>query len=101
MRSTTLLDQSLSKRAEQFRKFVRANRPETAYAAFVDYGIDGETVRYVHLIVCDQAGRWVLVDLQNSHHETFMRIDPKGPADCHRMLVARLRSGAGRLTVRR
>ena len=49
----------------------------------------------MHLIVCDQSGDWVLIDMQNSHHPDFERIDPKSAADCNRLLLARLK---GRLS---
>jgi len=80
--------------ARAFREFVRKNPPEVDYAVFADYGIgrspSGEAkVRYVHVIVCDRAGDWVLVDLQNSHHGDFQAIGPKTAEDCNRLLVRR------------
>ena len=76
--------------ARAFREFVKKNRPTTDYAAYADYALHGTNVRYVHLIVCDRSGDWVLIDMQNSHHPDFERIDPKSAAGCNRLLLARL-----------
>jgi hypothetical protein len=75
--------------ARAFRDFVKKTRPTTDYAVYADYGLSGTNVRYVHVIVCDRSGDWVLLDLQNSHHPSFERIDPKSAADCNRLLRAR------------
>ena len=77
--------------ARAFREFVKKNRPTTDYAVYADYGLFGSKVRFVHVIVCDQSGDWVLIDMQNSHHPDFERIDPKSAADCNRLLLARLK----------
>ncbi len=77
--------------ARAFQDFLREDPPATDYAVYADYGLLGGRARYVHAIVCDRAGDWVLVELQNSHHPTFQQIDPKSVADCHRLLVARLK----------
>ncbi len=80
--------------ARAFRQFVRKNPPEVDYAMYADYGIhrssSGETqVRYVHAIVCDRAGDWVIVDFQNSHHPDFQSIGPKSQEDCNRLVIKR------------
>lgn len=81
--------------ARAFREFVRKSPPRTDYALFADYGIwrssSGKTaVGYVHFIVCNRAGDWVLVDYQNSHHADFQQINPKSSEDCNRLVVKRL-----------
>jgi len=43
------------------------------------------------MIVCDRSGDWVLIDMQNSHHPNFERIDPKSAPDCNRLLLVRLK----------
>ena len=78
--------------ARAFREFVKKNPPATDYAVYADYGLYGSKVRYVHVIVCDRAGDWVLIDLQNSHHPDFQQIDPKTAADASRLLLTRLKS---------
>lgn len=77
--------------ARAFRDFVRKNQPATDYAVLADYGLAGTKVHHVHVIVCDRAGDWVLIDMQNSHHPDFERIDPKSAADCNRLVLARLK----------
>ncbi len=83
--------------ARLFREFLRSNPPETDYALLADYGLspttDGQQIaNHVHLILCDRAGNWVLVDYQNSHHADFQSIEPKSCADCNRLAVKRLES---------
>jgi len=81
--------------AKAFRRFLQKNPPATDYALFVDYGIWGHSpektkVGYVHAVLCDRQGDWVIVDYQNSHHADFKEIQPKSPHDCNRLLVRRL-----------
>jgi len=78
--------------ARAFRDFVRKNPPATDYVAFADYGLSDTQVHYVHLIICDRAGDWVLIEMQNSHHPDFQRLAPESAADCNRLVVARLKN---------
>jgi len=83
--------------ARAFRQYVKDHPPTTDYALFADYAIGRSTsgdvqVRYVHVIVCTRAGDWVVVDLQNSHHDDFQSIGPKSPEQCNRLAVRRLKS---------
>jgi len=81
--------------ARAFQAYLKKHPPETEYALFVDYGIarhGKETkVGFVHFIVCDRPGDWVIVDFQNSHHPDFQRIDPKTIDDCNRLVLRRLK----------
>jgi len=82
--------------ARSFREFVRRNPPETQYALLADYGLSPSTdatrsANHVHLVLCDPAGDWVLVDYQNSHHPDFQSVDPKSRDDCNRLAVLRLK----------
>ncbi len=43
-------------------------------------------------VVCDRAGDWVIVDLQNSHQKEFQRISPKNLEDCDRLVLERLKA---------
>ncbi len=83
--------------ARAFRDFVRKNKPTEDYTVLADYAIhrssSGETqVRYVHVIACDRAGDWVIVDFQNSHHPDFQAIGPKSREDCNRLVIRRARA---------
>jgi len=77
--------------ARAFRDFVQKNGSTTDYAVYADYGLFGTKVGHVHAIVCNRSGDWVLIDMQNSHHADFERIDPKSAADCNRLLLARFK----------
>ena len=83
--------------ARAFRDFLREHPPTTDYALLADYAIgksaDGQPkVGFVHLIACDRQGEWVLVDMQNSHHADFQKIDPRSIDDCNRLAARRLKS---------
>jgi hypothetical protein len=77
--------------ARAFQRFVREHPPEADYAVYADYGVFGDKVGFVHVIVCDRSGEWVLIDMQNSHHSLFQQIDPSSAADCNRLVMTRLR----------
>jgi hypothetical protein len=81
---------AINKIAEAFGKHVGEKPIKTDYAVYADYGLSGPNVHHVHVILCDQSGNWVLIDMQNSHHPDFARIDPKSAADFNRLLLARL-----------
>ena len=81
--------------ARGLQKFVKANRPETDYVLYADYAIHhgpaGQSqVRYVHVIVCDRQGDWVVVDFQNSHHPDFQSVAPESKEDCQRLVIKRV-----------
>lgn len=79
--------------ARQFRAYVRKNPPATEYVLYADYMLKPgteKTAAAVHLVVCDRAGNWVIVDFQNSHHGDFKSIQPKSRADCDRLVAKRL-----------
>nr|MBC8378894.1 hypothetical protein [Planctomycetota bacterium] len=76
--------------ARNVREYVRQHPVESDYVLFADYWFapDGR-VWAVHFVVCDRAGDWVIVDLQNSHQEAFQRINPKNLEDCDRLVLDR------------
>jgi hypothetical protein len=82
--------------ARAFQDFVKDNPPDTDYALFADYALAGGKVFYVHAVVCDRSGDWVLVELQNSHHPLFAEIQPQSGQDANRLLVANLRQWLGK-----
>lgn len=83
--------------ARAFREFVRRNPPDADFALLADYGLspssDGSRqAGHVHLILCNRAGDWVMVDFQNSHHRDFQDIAPKSCDDCNRLAVKRVKA---------
>jgi len=79
--------------ARTAREYTQQNPVNSDYVLFADYWFapDGR-VWAVHFVVCDRAGDWVIVDLQNTHQEDFQRIDPKTLADCDRLVRERLKT---------
>jgi hypothetical protein len=78
--------------ARGFRDFVKAHPPKAGYALLVDILGDPAAGRIggVQLVVCDQAGDWVLADFQNDQHPDFQRVKPASLEDCERLAVERL-----------
>lgn len=78
--------------AREFREYVRKNTPQEDYALCADYVFTANHWKqgYVHVVVCDRQGEWVLVDLQNSHQSDYQGIRPTSKQDCDRLLVERL-----------
>lgn len=79
--------------ARAFQNCVRENKPDADYALFAEYMLNEEqhSVYAVHFVVCDRAGEWVLVDLQNSHQDDFNSVNPKSREDCTKLLARRLK----------
>jgi hypothetical protein len=79
--------------ARAAREYTQQNPVDSDYVLFADYWFapDGR-VWAVHFVVCDRAGDWVIVDLQNNHQEDFQRIYPKTLADCDRLVCERLKT---------
>jgi len=77
--------------ARSVREYLRQHPPDSDYVLFADYWFNPRgQVWAVHFVVCDQAGDWVIADLQNNHHDDFQRIDPKTLEDCNRLVLERL-----------
>src|SRR5208283_4882536 len=59
--------------AREFRDFVRTNPPAADYALYADYVFNPQNVEqgFVHFVVCDRKGEWMIVDMQNSHHPDY------------------------------
>jgi hypothetical protein len=79
--------------ARTFRDYVREHKPDAPYALVADHVIapDGR-VWAVHLVVCDRAGEWVIVDFQNDLQPDYKSIAPKSADDCDRLTLKRLAS---------
>jgi hypothetical protein len=79
--------------ARAARNYVRQHPADSDYVLFADYwDSPRKTTWAVHFVVCDRAGDWVIVDLQNNHQEDFQRINPKTLADGDRLMLARLKA---------
>jgi hypothetical protein len=78
--------------AREFRNFVRTNPPAADYALYADYVFNPQNSEqgFVHFIVCDRKGEWVIVDLQNSHQLDYQSIGIISRARCDQLLVKRL-----------
>ena len=77
--------------ARGFREHLRVHPPETDYALLAEYLIKPTGAPHsVHLVVCDKAGDWVIVDFQNDQHVDFQRLAPKSVEDCERLTCERL-----------
>jgi hypothetical protein len=78
--------------AREFRDFVRTNPPAADYALYADYGFDPKNAEqgFVHFVVCDRKGEWVIVDMQNSHHPDYQSIGIISRDRCDQLLVKRL-----------
>ena len=78
--------------AREFREYVRNNRPDADYVLYADYVFNPKDWEqgFVHFVVCDRQGEWVIVDYQNSHHSDYQSIRPVSRKDCDKLLVKRL-----------
>ncbi|HEX7571346.1 MAG TPA: hypothetical protein VF492_12660 [Verrucomicrobiae bacterium] len=78
--------------AREFREYVRANPSAADYALYADYAFNPQNAEqgFVHFVVCDRKGEWVIVDMQNSHHPEYQSIGVISGARCDQLLVKRL-----------
>ena len=78
--------------AGEFRSFIRTNPPAADYALYADYVFNPQSPEqgFVHFVVCDRKGEWVMVDLQNSHHPDYQGIGIISRDRCDQLLVKRL-----------
>jgi hypothetical protein len=78
--------------AREFREFVRAHPPAADYALYADYAFNPQNAEqgFVHFVVCDRKGEWVIVDMQNSHHPDYQSIGIISSDRCDQLLVKRL-----------
>lgn len=76
--------------ARQFQDHLKKNKVEADAALISQYFVGKRGVGGVHFVLCDQEGEWIIVDLQNDHHEDFQEIDPKTASDCNLLVLKRL-----------
>jgi hypothetical protein len=83
---------SLWNLAREFRDFVRTHPPAADYALYADYAFNPQNADqgFVHFVVCDRQGEWVIVDMQNSHHPDYQRVGIISRERCDQLLVKRL-----------
>lgn len=74
--------------AKQFRDYLKANPQEGDYFLYGDYAFtpDNWQAGYVHFVVCDSNGEWVLADLQNSQQIAYISVKPVSVEDCNKIL---------------
>jgi hypothetical protein len=78
--------------AREFRDHVKRNPVDADYTLYADYIFNPAKWEqgFVHFVVCNRQGEWVIVDMQNSHHPDYQSIKPKSRLDCDKILVKRL-----------
>lgn len=78
--------------ARQLREYVKKNPPSADYVLCADYRFNSQNWErgYVHFVVCDRQGEWVIVDMQNSHHPDYQSIKPTSKDGCEKLLLNRL-----------
>jgi len=78
--------------AREFRDHVRKNPVDADYALYTDYVFNPDNWEqgYVHFVICDRKGEWVVVDMQNSHHPDYQSIKPTSIEGCNSLLVKML-----------
>jgi hypothetical protein len=80
--------------AREFRTYVKKNPADADYLLYADYVFNPQSWEqgFVHFVVCDRNGEWVIVDMQNSHHEDYGSVKPTSSEGCEQLLVKRLES---------
>jgi hypothetical protein len=78
--------------AREFRDYVRAHPSAAGYALYADYVFNPQNAEqgFVHFVVCDRQGEWVIVDLQNSHQSDYQSVGIISSERCDQLLVKRL-----------
>jgi hypothetical protein len=78
--------------AREFRDYARKNPTDADYALYADYAFTPNNWEqgFVHFIVCDRQGEWVIVDMQNSHHPDYQSVKPTSSQGCDTLLLKRL-----------
>lgn len=78
--------------AGEFRAYARENPIDADYVLYADYVFNPERWEqgFVHFVVCDRHGEWVIVDMQNAHHSDYQSVKPRSREECNRLLLKRL-----------
>lgn len=80
--------------AREFREYLRKNPVDADYVLYADYRFNPQQweAGFVHFIVCNRQGEWVIADQQNSDNPAYQSIKPVSKDDCDKVLVKRLAS---------
>ena len=75
--------------ARDVRAWLKAHRQDADYALYADYVFTPGRweAGFVHFVVCDREGEWVVVDLRNSHHPDYQAVKPESREGCDRLLA--------------
>ncbi len=78
--------------AREFRDYIRAHPPAADYALYADYVFNPQNAEqgFVHFVVCDHNGEWVIVDMQNPHQPDYQSVGIVSQDRCDQLLVKRL-----------
>ncbi len=80
--------------ARQFREYIKAHPIQGDYFLYGDYVFTpgNWAAGYVHFVVCDSHGDWVIADLQNSQHQDYFIVQPVSVEGCNQIIYNRLMS---------
>jgi hypothetical protein len=80
--------------AREFRDYAKKHPMNADYVLYADYAFTPENWEqgFVHFVVCDRTGEWVIADLQNSHQPDYQSVKPTSTDVCNQLLVKRLKS---------
>jgi hypothetical protein len=75
--------------AREVRGFSRKNPLDADYILYTDYGYNSQNWEqgFVHFVLCNREGEWVIVDMRNSHHLEYQGVKPVSQADCDKIVV--------------
>lgn len=78
--------------ARAFREYCKKNPAGTDYVLYAVYAFNPERWEqgFVHFVVCDRNGEWVIADMQFSDHPDYQNIKPTSIEGCSRLAVKRL-----------
>jgi len=78
--------------AREFRDYAKKNPTDADYVLYADYVFNPQNWEqgFVHFVVCDRKGEWVMVDMQNSHHPDYQSVGIISRERCDQLLVKRL-----------
>ncbi len=78
--------------AREFRDYAKKTPTDADYTLYADYVFTPQQWEqgFVHFVVCDRKGEWVIVDMQNSHHPDYQSVKPTSREGCDKLLVKRL-----------
>ncbi len=81
--------------AREFRDHARGFSPKGEYTLYADYVFNPEHWQqgFVHFVVCDPQGEWVVANLANSDHPDYQSIQPTSVEKCNALLLSRLQAG--------